>query len=381
MVIVDHKNCTGCGCCAEICPKQCITIAYDEDGFLMPQIDGSACVQCGRCQKACPALHPVERTPILSVFKAYSKRIESERNQKSTSGAVFAALAESVLARGGVVAGAAFCEDFRNVRHILCTCDEELDQCRGSKYIQSRTDGIYRGVKSMLEAGKPVLFSGTPCQIAAVRSYLGAKKYDQFYTVDFICHGVASTTYYQQFLDTVCGTSAIRSVAFRNKTDTYIRSHLTIRTQDGMVKDEYFNDEPYFGKAFANNLISRMSCAGCPYASASRTADITLADNFRWADEYEKQYGSSLVCINTKKGELLFDTAGEELVFAALDAETVIRNMQHLNSPPIPHKNRKRLFQALRSSGLSDARAYITDYQMKKTDVIRTLVRRHNPFK
>lgn len=373
MKILSENKCCGCGCCADICPKQCIQMVYNRDGFLVPSVDEQKCVHCDQCKMRCPALHPVTSNRIKAVYKANDKEIRSSQNMESTSGAVFSALANQVVSGGGYAVGAAFSDEYHNVEHIVCSTAEQIDLCRGSKYIQSQTKTIYQQVDRLLKSGQTVLFSGTPCQVAAMRAFVQNKSADNLFTVDFICHGVASTTYYQQFLDHISGGKTVSYVNFRNKKNGYARSHLVMKTADGTIKDEYFYEEPYFGKAFANNLIARPSCGSCRYATTERAADITLADNIQYANPDEKRAGSSLVFLNTEKGQQLFDSVKDKIDHAVLRQSEVEKSQLHLNHPAYPHRNRNRLLRTFNKRGFLPAVRYVSNYKMRRVDCLREL--------
>ncbi len=372
MNITDHRKCCGCAACADICPKQCISMSYDKYGFYVPNIDSSACVNCKKCVAVCPANHSEQEQDILSVYKGYAKTIESKEHQKSTSGAVFAVLAENVIQREGYVIGVAFESDYQNVSHIVCENMQEVDECRSSKYIQSQTQGIYRKVKRLLSEDKPVLFSGTPCQVAALYSFLGEKP-EQLVTMDFVCHGVGSTAFYQQYIRHITNGKPVKYVGFRNKDGNYIHSKFkVIGGDDSVVHQSYTKG---FGKAFANNMISRLSCSSCKYATAKRVADITVADNMLFTTDKEKQYGSSLVFVNTQKGQQLFDAVKPELCIEELSLENVLPRIMHFQHPALAHRDREKLLKIFVKKGYAVAQKHIRNYIPKVSLAKRLLAK------
>ncbi len=364
MTITEYTTCCGCAACADACPKSCITMTYDRHGFYVPQVDTAQCVNCKKCVSVCPANHPVSKSEIRSVHKGYAAEITSDANQKSTSGAIFALLAEQALSQGGIVAGVAFDADYRNISHTLCENMEQVDRTRGSKYIQSQTQGIYKAVRTALKQGKTVLFSGTPCQVAGLRSFLGEAP-DNLITVDFVCHGVASTKFYQEYLNTVTGGEPISHVGFRDKDGHYLHSTFRVATAGQTVEEAWA--EQNFGKAFANNLVSRTSCGTCPYATAQRVSDISLADNYMYANETEAKFGSSLVFVNTPKGSALLDAIRPNAVIEDLQRDQVLPRIMHFNHPATPHKDREKLLGALDAGGFPAASKYISNYAQKQS--------------
>ena len=213
ITIFDKTNCCGCGACSNICPKSCITMQADEEGFLYPKINKKTCINCGLCEKICPILNKPKTYQILQCYAAKHKN--SKIKLKSSSGGIFTALAENILKEGGVVFGAAFDKDW-NVRHTFCKNLNDLDKLRRSKYVQSDIGLTYRQTKDFLDKECKVLFTGTPCQIAALRNFLG-KEYENLLTAELFCHGVPSPTVWQKFLEENTQKNRIKAIDFRHK--------------------------------------------------------------------------------------------------------------------------------------------------------------------
>ncbi len=197
MIDIQNKaSCTGCYACIQICPKQCISMQPDEEGFLYPVIDKNRCINCELCEKVCAVAHPFPMREPLSTYAGRSK--QEKYLSLGSSGGIFQPLAEKVIAEGGVVFGARFNEQWEII-HAYAESPEELPAFSGSKYVQSRTGDTYREAEDFLKAGRKVLFSGTPCQIAGLYAFL-RKPYDNLYTVEFIFDGVTSTKVWQIYL-------------------------------------------------------------------------------------------------------------------------------------------------------------------------------------
>lgn len=194
--IKDKKACCGCGACVQRCPKQCITLHEDSEGFLYPVADASVCINCGLCEKVCPVINQHTAHEPLQTFAA--KNPNEAVRAASSSGGVFTMLAESVIKSGGVVFGAAFDQQWKVV-HTCATTIEGLQKFRGSKYLQSQTNNTFREAETYLRQGRQVLYSGTPCQVAGLKKYL-RKDYDNLLTLDFICHGVPSPGVFRTYL-------------------------------------------------------------------------------------------------------------------------------------------------------------------------------------
>ncbi len=365
MIITEHKNCTGCSACADVCPQECITMIYDDFGFLNPKIDESKCINCKTCLSVCPTNNNIQKNDILMVYKGYASDIDSAENQKSTSGAIFGVLAKQIISCQGIVIGAAFEKDYQNVSHIVCETMCEVDRCRGSKYLQSQTQGIYKKTKELLKKGKTVIFSGTPCQIAALKTYLPLEP-NNLITVDFVCHGVGSTSFYQEYLKYETKGKNISFVGFREKCGNYLDSKFRILDVSNQPIVDYKSYSQGFSKAFASNLISRESCGTCKYATKQRISDITLADNILFVTEKEKQLGSSFIFINTQNGLNFMDKIKEDFIIEELDKNVVIPKIIHFNVPSNPHKNREKLLKVFSVRGYKAASKYIPKPKFKK---------------
>ena len=186
---ISKEVCTGCKMCGDICPTNAISFQTDFDGCWYPNVDNEKCVKCGLCEKKCPALHimPSQKEKDPVVYAAWTK--DDRIRYNSTSGGIYYELAKSFIEQGGYIAGCAFSEDYKTAKHILGKTEHDLQEIMGSKYFQSDTAGIYKAVLKLLKQGEKVLFCGTPCQVAALRSYVG-KDYENLFLLDFICKGI-----------------------------------------------------------------------------------------------------------------------------------------------------------------------------------------------
>ena len=184
--VKDKANCCGCEACVQICPVNCIDTFVDDYGFIYPTVNSEKCIGCGLCDSVCPFLNQESRTVPLKQYAAFST--DSEIRERSSSGGIFSLLAERVINKKGVVFGAGFDDNFV-VHHLHCDSLDGLDILRGSKYVQSRIGNSFNLVKQLLSKSRQVLFSGTPCQIFALKLFL-KKDYDNLLTVEVFCHGV-----------------------------------------------------------------------------------------------------------------------------------------------------------------------------------------------
>ena len=187
--IIDKAKCCGCHACDNVCPKNCIKIIIDEEGFLYPKINKDICISCNLCEKVCPLINSIDNNEFKSIAYACKNRNEQVRIN-SSSGGIFFLLCEEVINKNGVVFGATFDDNF-NVKHSFTETLEECKAFRGSKYVQSSIGDMYKHAKRFLDQDRTVLFTGTQCQIKGLNIFLG-KSYKNLLTVDVICHGVPS---------------------------------------------------------------------------------------------------------------------------------------------------------------------------------------------
>lgn len=307
------EGCCGCGACLNVCPKNAISFREDAEGFAYPSVDEGKCIDCSLCVKVCPVLSPdVERLP-LKVYAAKNRDLQ-ERIQ-SSSGGMFLPLAREVLRQGGQVFGVEFSEDFRSARHACASDADGVKRFSGSKYIHSDTGRTYSMTKMFLENGVPVLYSGTPCQIAGLRKFL-RKDYENLYTVDLVCHGVPSPGIWRRYMDETApeGTA---SVNFRDKVTGWKRFSLVMKDSSGKVLFSQREDENVFMDGFLKNLYLRPSCYRCPARKGRSGSDLTIADYWhlkKTLPDFDDNTGVGLVLVNTAKGARLFDSVDFERV-------------------------------------------------------------------
>lgn len=308
---VAHKvlshDCVGCGACAQKCPTQCITMQPDEEGFLRPSINSTKCSECGICSDTCPSLHALPPRTPLATFASNSNN--KEELECSSSGGVFSILSRNVIAHGGCVFGAAFDKNW-NVEHRIANTEDDICYLRGSKYVQSNTKDTFVQVQQQLTKGRLVMFSGTPCQIAALQKFLG-KSYPNLITVDVVCHGIPSPAVWQTYLNSVylSREEEITDVNFREKKDGWANYHVCVETKKQgewqvVCHREHHSSNPYM-QVFLYDLISRPSCYNCKFKSGRSGSDITLGDfwNVHHVIEgFNDDRGTSLLLINTPKG-------------------------------------------------------------------------------
>lgn len=355
--LCDSLLCTGCAACSNSCPKDAIQMTASNDGFLRPVVIEESCVECLACEKACPVLNPVKlrNQEEPNVFACWNK--DSKVRAESSSGGAFSALATSIFAQGGYVAGAVYNKNME-VGHQLCHSMDDLNHLRGSKYVQSTIGNVYREIKKELIAGNLVLFVGTPCQVAGIRSYL-KRDYENLYCCDFICHGTPSPLLFKKYLHWVEDAKQIKiqSFNFRHKRSGWYDA-IRVANDNYCMKGKF--DAYFFG--FNRDISLRESCYCCPVVGLPRTGDITIADYWGFGMIYKSKAldeisdGISLVMANNAKGRSLFDNAKPYLHWqqGRLD-EALSRNQPMIRASHRP-KERDTFYSDMDALGFEELR-------------------------
>lgn len=347
--ICPEELCTGCLACLNSCTHNAIEITTDICGFRYPAINQDLCVDCGLCQLSCPVIHPQEKKFPQSCY-AVTVNTENELATCASGGAA-TALSRYVLQKGGVVYGCSNVE-MRHVKHIRITKEEDLPLLKGSKYVQSDIGLNYRLIKGDLRQGLNVLFVGTPCQVAGLKSYL-RKDYPNLITADLVCHGVPS----QQLLNDNIDRYNRRykevnegSIHFREK----ILSKKANQTQSAKIEYGWFfgKNQPYSGKniavkyykdpymfGFIQGLFFRNNCYKCPYAYAIRVGDFTLSDFWGLGKDSSMDVGkgASAVLINTEKAKAVFEELKKNIRYEQREVQEAIMGNGQLQHPSRRH--------------------------------------------
>lgn len=351
------QNCSGCGACAQSCALGAIKMEKDEEGFLYPLTDGDKCVRCGRCVSVCPFSSENKNEQAQDFFAAKSK--EKQIINGSSSGGAFYEISKAFCSENYAVFGAEMTDDLK-VCHSFATDFSEISKFQKSKYVQSNTGDSFKKAKEFLDGGTKVLFSGTPCQIAGFKNFLG-KDYENLITVDIVCHGVPPQELFDKYLDELSEKlgEKITSFTFRNKKN-FDKKNPNLKT--ALIKTESGREivkevpECEYLAAFYDVMIHRPSCGSCPFAELRRTGDITLGD-FWGADKFfggfDDGKGVSLVIANTDKGKLLLEKAPLDCVSA--NRESVLKYNTHLRVPASPHENRDKFFELLKTRSFCES--------------------------
>lgn len=323
------EQCCGCSACMSVCPQKAIKMVEDEEGFLYPEIDETLCIECGACKRVC-SFHDDYKTPQRQEhISAYGvKHKNTKERETSRSGGVFVAIADYVLALGGIVYGAALNHQLA-VEHIRVEERTELRKLKGSKYVQSDMKNIFEQVYRDLQEDKYVLFSGTGCQVAGLLNYVPNKWKEKLITCDIVCHGVPSPRIWQDYLHYMEKQNGkkIVKVDFRDKSYGWNTHYETL----------YFDEEGrekvtsrLFASMFNRAIMLRPSCGECHFTNLRRVSDFTLADFWgieNVAPEFNDNRGVSLLLVNTQKATDIFSRISEEIEYIAVD----IRNCMQPN--------------------------------------------------
>jgi coenzyme F420-reducing hydrogenase beta subunit len=347
--IKAKENCCGCYACYNICPKQCITMKTDNEGFCYPNINKDKCINCNLCEKVCPIINPIKRADSKKIAYAGMNKDEQVRI-KSSSGGIFSILAEYVIKNNGIVYGASFDEEF-DIKHKRILYSKDLGLLRGSKYVQSSIGDVYQQVKNDLKNNKQVLFTGTPCQIEGLRSYL-RKEYVNLITMDFICHGVPSPLVWKKYLEEMKKSKQenIKNIYFRNKDIGWKVFSLKIIFDEKIYINDLNND--LFMKGFLQDVYLRPSCYSCKFKKINRVSDITVADFWGIENILPKMYdnkGTSLIVIHSEKGKQLFDELSKKMILNEVNLNEAIRYNLSMISSVKYNKKRNNFFVELNS--------------------------------
>lgn len=338
--IIDKSQCCGCSACVQRCPKQCITMKEDEEGFLYPVVDVSKCINCNLCEKVCPLINSPKKILPISVL-GVKNRNEEER-MASSSGGVFIALAKKVIEKGGVVFGAVFDENW-DVVHSYSETLEGVKPMMGSKYVQSRIGDCYCDVERFLKSGREVMFTGTPCQLTGLHNFL-KKKYPNLLSVDCLCHGVPSPKVWRKYLNermnqivheyngTIEENSYINKISFINFRDKKLsgwknfsfvihgKSDVKKYNKNSFILESHKDNT--FMKGFLTNVYLRLSCYNCRCKNGISHSDLTLADFWgidSVAPDFYDNKGVSLILVNSEKGYSYLSLLDVEIYESSVD--------------------------------------------------------------
>ena len=365
-VILFNKkeDCCACGACFNICPKNAIEMVTDEYGFKYPKINDKKCINCNACKRVCAYQYVEEKNRPIAVF--VSARKDSEKIMKSASGGIFATLAEKVLNEKGIVFGSALVEENNvlEIKHIYIDRLKDLSKLVGSKYVQSDINIAYKKAKMFLTEGRKVLFSGTPCQVAGLKSFLG-KSYDNLLTMDIICHGVPNADFFRDYLKVLEKNFKGKVIDFKFRDKKYgwgLNSCLKYKKDNSILYKYFLVDESTYYHMFLNAECYRENCYRCKYTNKNRTGDITIGDYWGIENEHlellkenggklDKYKGISAVIVNTENGKFWFNKCRNELYMYPSTFEQVAKANTQLRQPSSYGKFRDKIMQIYKENG------------------------------
>lgn len=319
----------------------------DIEGFLYPVVNQQECVNCGLCEKVCPVLNVKMIEQELTAYAAYAN--DDDIRMKSSSGGLFTLFARQILSDNGIVFGAAFDRDFM-VHHIAIESEEELYKLQGSKYLQSRIENTYQEAERHLKSGRRVLFTGTACQIAGLKKFLGSE-YELLYTVDVLCHGVPSPKVWKKYLDyqEKCHGGAVTRTFFRQKSFGWKTYALKLQFSNSSTYEQIFSKD-LFMQMFLANICLRPSCYACKFKTLSRPSDITIGDSWgieNYMPDMDDDKGTSVVLVHSKKGQELFDLCQSGMVFKEAEVDKILPSTADSRKSVAMHPCRTYFFKKL----------------------------------
>lgn len=351
MLLPNRDHCSGCGTCAAVCSKGCIRMRADSEGLLYPEVDRSQCVDCKLCEKACAVLHRPRVGESVQISAV--QNMDEDIRKESSSGGVFTALAEMLLRQGGAVCGAVYSEDF-TIEHRIAFTAEDIAAMRGAKYAQSYAGHLFGQLKQLLIEGTPVMFVGTPCQCAGLKSYLG-KDYENLILVDMICHGVPAPAVWKAYVShrrkLDAGGQKVASINLRDKSTGWSNYAYSVRFSyvDGSVYSVLQGQDPYM-RGFVSDLYSRPSCSDCSFKGVNRCSDFTLGDCWGIWDthpDFDDKKGTSLLLIHSAKAKKVWGEISHGFRTRTLTEEEATKCNPSALISSDAHSGRKEFFRRL----------------------------------
>ncbi len=349
MISVNNKkDCCGCSACVQICPKQCISMKNDSEGFAYPIVDRNVCVECGLCEKVCPILNAIKTgDTVKNTYVGYAGN--DIIREKSSSGGIFSLLADEVLNEGGIVFGAAFDDSFM-VRHIAADSEKGLERLRGSKYLQSDIGDTFKICKQELDKGRKVLYTGTACQIAGLKSFL-KNEYENLIAVDVLCHGVPTSELWKKYLNEQKQKygSDVYQVSFRKKSTGWKKYSVEIQFANSEKYEKRAAEDKYM-RLFLSDICLRPSCHDCKFKSLERASDITIGDSWginNYMPEMDDDKGTSVILVHSEKGQAVIDNISKSMNIKKAETEYALPPTADSRKSVAPHMKREKFFELL----------------------------------
>ena len=354
-------TCTGCGLCSNLCPAKAISMIYDDNGFLVPKIDETVCINCSACYNKCTALtSPSAYTKTKKTLHSYGGwNNNNDVRLTSSSGGIFPAIAKWVFMQSGCVYGVIW-ENISSAKFTKAENIQEIFPMKGSKYIQANTQDVYKSVKMELSKGRIVLFTGLPCQIYALKSFL-SKPYDNLITIDIVCHGVPSSLLLTKYID-YCNQKGkqLSHIKFRDKTYGWTSYNIRHIYSDGSSELQPIHENAFM-RIFLSDRILNTSCYQCCFVSHPRQGDLSLGDFWgasKFHPEWPIQSGVSAIVANTVKGLELLDKIKEFITIHPTPYENFLQHNGGFNRKNIIPKDREKSLQILKTKDINQILNY-----------------------
>lgn len=375
MILFDkEENCCGCAACLNICPQKAIKMTANSDGYVMPEIDQNLCVECGACKRVCDFQNnTVEQQMPKAAYVAINKNKQVLKN--SASGGVFGAVAEVVLDKGGKVFGCANIN--MDIQHISISDKSSIGKLQGSKYVQSDINLCYREVKKELINDNWVLFTGTPCQVAGLKSYLG-KEFDKLITIDLICHGTPSRVFFDDYINYLESKvkGKIQDFKFRDKSEGWrLLGKIVYLKKGKAIEKTIYPSTSYYYDYFLKGDIYRESCYKCKYACNERVGDFTIGDYWgikKVHPDIKSKEGVSLFLVNNKKGEKIVEQIQKYLDLTTSDFNFAKQYNTQLRKPTQKSQTREQILNIWRNDGSEGVARYYSKTNRKKVMLFYT---------
>lgn len=377
--ITDKHNCSGCTACAYSCTKHAINMRPDALGFMYPDVNATKCTECGLCEKVCQFKADYDRYENYAQPLAYAVRHKSKDifESSQTAGASMAII-DAFLEDGGIVYGASYDSEFQ-VIHTGVQSKEDARSFQGSKYVQSNLTGIFPQIRENLQKGSQVLFFGTPCQIAGLKSFIPKRLHTNLYTVDLICHGVPSPKLWQSYLKYLENKyrSKLTNVNFRDKRFGWHECFEMFQFKDGTEVSRRSFDHLFF-----LGICSRLSCEICPYTNLLRVGDLTIGDFWGWEKNHNQwcdDKGVNLCLINSDKGVKLFDKMKDSIASIPCDLTEILQ--PQLQKPMVANPKRLSFEDDFSRKGFGYVGKKYGDLGLKHKAIVRLQNIKHKIFR
>lgn len=380
--IVSIDNCVGCTACASICPKQCIEMKKDADGFSYPEVIYQLeCVECGACEHVCPLLkNELEKKELPIAYAAVSE--DEVLRAESSSGGIFTEIAKRIIEQDGVVYGAAYDDQFE-VKHYCIDNEEELWKLRGAKYAESDIGTSFSDILDKLKKGQFVLFSGTPCQVAGLKTFV-KKDFENLFCVDFVCHGVPSPMAWKSYIEHRANKDANGElpieINLRSKSTGWSKyQYSNVFKYENGKEHSVLSSQSLFMNLFVGDYISRPSCENCKFKGYNRVSDFTLGDFWGIWDidpDMDDNKGTSVVLVHSEKGKDLWSEISENIRFKEVSLEKASQQNPSMLMASKAKQDRESVLKRIRDGQIESCEKLFVQPRISMMTKVKAKLRR-----